>query len=176
MFNISTLTNTDKRKKGHPHTEETKTYLREINIGKPSWAKGKRFSNEHRQKMSESAKKNPTKKWSYERWMAELPKIICTAIKYSLNKTSQPYNNHSWKKLRRRVYQRDQFICQECLVRCVGAVRISCHHIDFDKNNNEISNLITLCCSCHGKTTQKPDEWIEYYQDKMMLNTKTRMT
>lgn len=43
------------------------------------------------------------------------------------------------------------------------------HHIDFDKNNNEEYNLITLCKQCHNKTILKYYilYWIRYYQQKM---------
>jgi hypothetical protein len=162
----------DRRLVGHPHTEETKEYLRKINLGKPSWAKGKKFSDEHKKKLSEATKKNGPMAWTYERWMKALPKIIVTAIKHELGGFNSPYNNHSWRKTRKKVYERDNYVCQECLRLCDRETGISCHHIDYNTDNNSLNNLITLCSSCHGKTTQKPDEWTQYYQDKMLLKNK----
>jgi len=157
------------RPKGIPHTQETKDYLRKINLGKPSWAKGKKFSDSHRQKLSDSLKVNRPKEWNYKHWMTAFPKMLITAIKQELEGNNQPYNNHSWKKLRRKIYNRDDFVCQECKKKCDETIGIACHHIDYVRENNEVSNLITLCSSCHGKTTNKPDEWIQYYQDKMLI-------
>lgn len=159
----------DGRLKGHPHTEETKKLMSIMRKGKSPWSKGKKFSKEHREKISASVKKNPTVAWSYKRWMAELPKMIITAIEYKEIRESNPYNNHSWRKKRKGVYERDNFTCQECYRKCDDAIGIACHHIDFDNVNNKMLNLITLCSSCHGKTIQKPEDWIRYYQDKMML-------
>lgn len=131
---------------------------------------GRSFTDDHKKKISEGLKRNPPNKgWTYERWMEAFPKILITALRDALNETHSPYNNHSWKKLRRKVYERDGFVCQECLCECNDSTRISCHHIDFDRSNNSMDNLITLCGSCHGKTTQKPEEWIQYYQDKMLM-------
>lgn len=160
----------DKRKFGHPHTEETKKKISIGCEGISPWNKGKKLSKLHRERIS--ANHHKTTEWCYERWMVEIPKIIVTAIKHELAGISEPYNNHSWRKLRKRIYERDCFVCQECLKKCDNTIGISCHHIDFDRSNNNLSNLITLCSSCHGKTTQSPDEWIQYYQDKMLLKTR----
>ena len=119
-----------------------------------------------------SANHYKTTEWCYERWMVEIPKIIITAIKHELAGINNPYNNHSWKKLRKKVYERDKFTCQECKRQCNNDTGISAHHIDFNRGNDDMMNLITLCSSCHGKTTNKPDEWVQYYQDKMMLKNK----
>jgi len=42
------------------------------------------------------------------------------------------------------ILQRDNFKCQRCLE---GAILI--HHVDGDNYNNDPSNLISLCRSCH---------------------------
>ena len=55
----------DKRKFGHSPTEETRKKMSESLKGKPSWAKGKKFSAKHRMKMSQSPKFNPTTKKNY---------------------------------------------------------------------------------------------------------------
>ena len=38
------------------------------------------------------------------------------------------------------------------------------HHIDYDKFNNCVANLITLCRSCHAKTNFNRESWIEYFK------------
>ncbi len=53
-----------------------------------------------------------------------------------------------WIKLSKEIKKRDKFTCQDC-----GKILINlvAHHIDFDKNNHEPLNLITLCKKCHAK-------------------------
>jgi len=66
----------------------------------------------------------------------------------------------NWKQIRKSIYKRDNWICQECKSK---DKKVLCHHIknylDFPINkrgveincaNNE-RNLITLCFSCHSK-------------------------
>ena len=57
-----------------------------------------------------------------------------------------PPRGLEWDKLRHRVYTRDDHTCQDC-----GAKPkvVFAHHIDFDRDNNKLSNLITLCRGCH---------------------------
>ena len=54
------------------------------------------------------------------------------------------------KELRRKVRQRDKYICQQCFKKGKNR-RLSIHHIDGDKNNSNIDNLVSLCQSCHQK-------------------------
>ena len=59
-----------------------------------------------------------------------------------------------WEAVRRLIYLRDNFTCQECGITSKENKRaLDVHHkipflISFD---NSISNLITLCASCHKK-------------------------
>lgn len=52
-------------------------------------------------------------------------------------------------KLKRFIRARDGDICMICGGR--GLAR-HVHHIDYDKRNHDLLNLLTLCDSCHGKT------------------------
>lgn len=59
----------------------------------------------------------------------------------------KPYGYGWTDNLRRKVKERDNYICQRCGFKddlCV-------HHIDMDKFHNTVDNLITLCRSCHAK-------------------------
>lgn len=58
------------------------------------------------------------------------------------NRLLRKYGNNSLLAL-----QRDNYVCRKC----GSASRIAIHHIDWDKTNNELSNLITLCSKCHAK-------------------------
>jgi 5-methylcytosine-specific restriction endonuclease McrA len=73
------------------------------------------------------------------------------------------YNAGSnWKTIRLSVYERDNYTCQSCGVKCVSKATamehpeyssriIQCHHIDPYKQSqdNSMDNLITLCIVCH---------------------------
>ena len=39
--------------------------------------------------------------------------------------------------------------------------RLCVHHIDYDKENLDFDNLISLCHSCHGKTNFNQNYWIQ---------------
>ena len=66
--------------------------------------------------------------------------------------------------LRGQIRQRDDFTCQLCNVRENGQ-KHDIHHIDYDKTNNQMKNLITLCHSCHSKTNFNRKYWIEVFSN-----------
>jgi len=59
-------------------------------------------------------------------------------------------------RLRDFIKERDNYRCQYC---GDNKSRLDIHHIDYNKDNNFINNLITLCASCHSKTNYKREEW-----------------
>jgi 5-methylcytosine-specific restriction endonuclease McrA len=73
----------------------------------------------------------------------------------------------SWSVVRKTIYKRDNYLCQECGVHCHGngtKDKIQCHHIDYNIDNINDDNLITLCASCHMKTNFKRDDWTEHFK------------
>lgn len=60
-----------------------------------------------------------------------------------------------WKQRRAECYERDDWTCQDCGVKCgvKGPRRIQAHHIIARRNggSDKLSNLVTLCASCHHK-------------------------
>jgi hypothetical protein len=54
------------------------------------------------------------------------------------------------RRLRRQIRERDHQLCRICGATAKG-IQGNVHHIDADKNNNDESNLILVCRSCHGK-------------------------
>jgi 5-methylcytosine-specific restriction endonuclease McrA len=67
-------------------------------------------------------------------------------------KKKTSYRGEGWGETRRRVYERDNWSCAICGVKC-GKKKIQCHHIvpfRISKDNSD-ENLITLCISCHGR-------------------------
>lgn len=78
--------------------------------------------------------------------------------------------DENWPNLRKIIYKRDNWICQKCGVKCHcngTKDKIQCHHIDYNINNNNQSNLITLCASCHMKTNFNKKDWKDYFQNQV---------
>ena len=63
------------------------------------------------------------------------------------------YNYEFSDALKEKIKERDNHICQLCFDKDNDFLNI--HHIDYNKKNNNDSNLITLCHSCHSKTNIK---------------------
>jgi hypothetical protein len=154
-----------------------------------SWL-GKKWSKEHRELMSKAhkgissgnkGKKHPYKgrptkdrPWSEIRRKAQLARNGApykSSLRISrvdgLRPTIVGGKEYSplWREIRKVVYKRDNYKCQECGVHCHNDKRINAHHIDYDINNNDLSNLITLCASCHMKTNYKRADWIIRYTE-----------
>ena len=67
-------------------------------------------------------------------------------------------------ELKKRVKLRDNNTCKLCpITEEIHNKRfkrnLSIHHIDYNKNNNNSENLITLCASCHQKTNFNRNYW-----------------
>ena len=78
--------------------------------------------------------------------------------------TLEPYGI-GWTAARRNlVRERDFFTCQLCLK---GGNSFHVHHIDYNKKNNVMDNLITLCRNCHSKLHAKTKInktfWIDFF-------------
>ncbi len=66
-----------------------------------------------------------------------------------------------WRQLRREVYERDGWTCQECGVRCLNTRdakkypkrKVQAHHKVPRRagGGDSLDNLVTLCMSCHHK-------------------------
>ena len=67
---------------------------------------------------------------------------------YNWNGGTSPYPS-GWNPLSKAIKERDNFQCQS--TSCKGKSKILLtHHVDFNKKNNNPSNLMTVCKSCHA--------------------------
>ena len=78
----------------------------------------------------------------------------------------EPYSPEWTEELRTKIKCRDKHTCQNC-----GAPGNIIHHIDYNKKNQQESNLITLCSSCHGKTCHNRDQWTPIFEGGMILKS-----
>lgn len=70
-------------------------------------------------------------------------------------------NTWEWRERRKECYERDGWLCQDCGCHCFNGrqakadpkKRIQAHHIKArrDGGTDDLSNLVTLCSSCHQK-------------------------
>jgi len=78
----------------------------------------------------------------------------------------EPYSPEFNRRLKRRVRKRDNYQCRLCGMSQEEHLErfsrpLSVHHIDYNKLNHSMANLIALCMTCHGKTNGDR----EYYEN-----------
>jgi len=87
---------------------------------------------------------------------------------------SNPYPK-GFVNIRGDVKKRDGRLCQLCSkseideLRNVGH-RLAIHHIDYNKENCVLENLITLCCGCNARVNRNREFWTEFFD--LMLDMK----
>lgn len=83
------------------------------------------------------------------------------------HRQSYPY---IFYKLRPQVMERDNYICLNCDMTDEEARAkdslgrgLTVHHIDYDKENNDLSNLATTCKWCNSMANGRREEWQAHY-------------
>lgn len=76
----------------------------------------------------------------------------------------EPYSCEFGKELKELIRAKDSYTCQLCGVSQNGE-SLCIHHIDYDKNNNSVENLISLCRKCHGKTNGNREFWTRLFYE-----------
>jgi hypothetical protein len=146
---------------GKPHlTPEGKERLRIFNLGN-KYCLGKKRSKETKLKLRllKLGSKNPS-----------FGKIGNLSPVWKGGKSFEPYGLDFNKELREQIRQRDNHRCQECFRHQNElGYKLSIHHIDFNKKNNNPSNLISLCTNCHLQTNFNRDNWENYFKETMEL-------
>jgi len=157
---------------GKTHTKETRENLSKIAVGRSHSEitrrkmseshKGKKLSEETKKKLSEmrKGKNNPmygkgylTTGENHWNWRGGI--------------SFEPYSPDFNEALKREIRERDHYVCQNLDCFKYGN---TVHHIDYDKMNCSLSNLITLCVSCNLKANHNREEWKEYYRRRRLPN------
>ena len=73
------------------------------------------------------------------------------------------------KELKDKIKKRDGYRCQQCFSFQDELVQpLIVHHIDFNKLNDNETNLITLCNPCHSQLNYDRESWIDYFKVKQI--------
>jgi len=155
-------------------------------LGKIPWNKGKKHSEETKEKMREAKLKNPTRYWLNRKKTQEHLKKIgegrkgkysgenCPVWKGGIS--FEPYTIDWTNTLKRSIRERDNYTCQECGIHQdelnIGQIkRLDIHHIDYNKKNCNKNNLISLCRNCHTRTSFNRKKWSNYFKSRVLLTT-----
>jgi len=97
----------------------------------------------------------------------------CDKCKYAIpenhpnwqgGKSFEEYGKEFDNALKEQIRFRDKYKCRICgCSQLENGRQLDCHHIDYDKKNNNINNLIVLCRSCHLKINGNRDYWFAYF-------------
>lgn len=80
-----------------------------------------------------------------------------------LSRLPYPWN---FREISKSVIARDGGLCQG--TECSGSdPRMTAHHIDYDKSNCDLSNLIALCSACNSKANFGRTRWERVYRELM---------
>ena len=149
--NVSKITKEERARRGRVLSERLKDKEKHPFFGK-------HHSEESKNKIRQSKSGVP---WSEARRMAQKADLSSAVI------VGGREYHQDWHIIRKEIYKRDNWTCQECGVHCHGngtKDKIQCHHIDYNIDNIRDDNLITLCASCHMKTNFKRDDWTEHFK------------
>ena len=179
--------------KGHPspkfwlgkkHNFETRKRMSETHkkVGTGKWMKGRKLSEETRRKMSESnrGKKSYKRTEEIKRKLSILNKGKCLSektkkkISEALKREKsplwqggisfEPYGLEFNEDLKEVIRNRDRRKCLVCeKTELENKKKLFIHHIDYNKQNNNPNNLISLCNSCHTKTNHNRNYWKNYF-------------
>jgi hypothetical protein len=75
-----------------------------------------------------------------------------------------PYGLEFNENLKEVIRNRDRRKCRICeMTELENKRKLEVHHIDYNKENCDPKNLITLCLKCHGKTNYNREYWTNYF-------------
>ena len=74
-------------------------------------------------------------------------------------------------ELKEKIRQRDNRECKICKIQEKDIDRkLSVHHIDYNKINNQECNLISLCTRCHLLTNFNREKWTLFFKEEKLKN------
>lgn len=139
--------------------------------GHEPWNKGKRWNDAQREKIM-AIRSSP----EYKQKLSDMRKGEKNpGWRGGTSHDRNLRHDWKWKEARKRCYERDNWTCQDCGVKCRNKVRIQAHHLIArrDGGTDDLENLITLCASCHRKRER---ECVKGVKDTCTSSAHTRVT
>jgi len=120
--------------------------------------KGKKLTEEHRKNISISVSKSMEQVWKNPKYRKTIKKIMRgkNNPNWQGGKSFEPYSPEFNNKLKEFIRERDNHICQKCGITQEEYIKkynqkLHVHHINDNKKNNKLDNLLTLCIRCHNQ-------------------------
>lgn len=82
-----------------------------------------------------------------------------------------PYGREFNFNLKELIRNRFDRCCMICFAEESG-ICLDVHHVDYDKRNNSINNLVSLHAECHKKTRMNRNGWIKYFKELIRCHQK----
>jgi hypothetical protein len=144
---------------GRKHTDKARKNMSDAHIGQIAWNKGKKgfgkgriTSLKTRIKMSNAQRGDKGNNWQGG---------------LTLEKYPREFNNF----LKEKIRERDGYKCQKCGVPQIECLRkLAIHHIDYNKKNCNINNLISLCLECNLEVNINRLYWMNYFVQQILQN------
>ena len=84
---------------------------------------------------------------------------------YAFIEDARKYPAEWTPELRRKIRKRDNHKCQVCMkTQSEEEQDLQVHHIDYNKENCEKNNLISLCMACHIRTNVNRKQWQIFFE------------
>jgi len=188
---------------GHIVSQITRDRISRANIGRKQTEKEKRnrantlighvVSDATKKKIGEANSKK-TRSEEFKRFLSSIHKgkHLSEEHKRKIGKANQGEKSTFWKggisiflyprgwteALKESIRIRDQHTCQLCGKKQEELSekrqkKLHIHHIDYDKKNLDPENLISLCRSCHNRTTHNREKWIVLFFLKGLIHVST---
>jgi len=148
-------------KKGHKRPDLSKINSKRIGNKNGNYIDG-RYTEIHHCK-------NCNKKISYWSWFYGSGLCrSCSAGGTGIPGENSEYGAEFDNALKEQVRFRDGYKCRECgCSQLENGKQLDCHHIDYNKENSILNNLISLCMGCHRRTNTNRKYWTKYFQKYM---------
>lgn len=150
--------------KGDKHSDETKIKISKKCIGKVPPNKGKHIKTNDALSIWRKIREGAP-------WNKGL--IGVQALENHPNwqggKSFEPYSKEFSSALKERIRFLGNYRCFICgCTQLENGMALDVHHIDYNKKNSSIQNLIALCVSCHRKTNWNREYWLKYFNEKLV--------
>jgi len=131
-------------------------------------------------RIAQTGKKQSPETIEKRRAAATTPEALEKSRSYRGDKSSgwkggisdNPYSPEFNDTRKQRIRERDGHVCQRCSrTREEEGQELNVHHIDYDKQNYNDNNLITLCRRCNTKVNANRDYHQQFFQQILELQS-----